>query len=233
MAGRILAIDKCPGIQRIGIGETWRRAIAKCVLHVAGKGAKESCGINQLCAGLKSGIEGAIHAMQHMWERHKAEQEWGFLLIDAKNAFNEQSRTAMLWTVRHQWPSGARFTFNYYKHWGTLVIRNNNGTGAFIYSKEGVTQGDPLSMFVMASDYYLSFVRNLFQQRRRLGTWMMRVQAASSTLLINNLQSYKKSDTKSILIVSHDNLPVATAAFKDSAFTITTSNRYLGGFIGG
>jgi hypothetical protein len=27
------------------------------------------------------------------------------------------------------------------------VIRSNNGTGVFIYSKEGVTQVDPLSMF--------------------------------------------------------------------------------------
>jgi hypothetical protein len=27
--------------------------------------------------------------------------------MDAKNAFNEQNRTAMVWTVRHEWPSGA------------------------------------------------------------------------------------------------------------------------------
>ncbi len=76
------------------------------------------------------------------------EEEWGFLLIDAHNAFNEQNRTVMLWTVRHEWPSGARFAFNCYKHWSILVIRNNDGSGAtFLYSKEGVTQGDPLSMF--------------------------------------------------------------------------------------
>jgi hypothetical protein len=55
---------------------------------------KDACGIDQFCAGLESGIEGAIHAMQHMWETNEAEEEWGFLLIDAKNAFNEQNRTA-------------------------------------------------------------------------------------------------------------------------------------------
>ena len=30
-------------------------------------------------------------------------------MIDARNGFNEQSRLAMLWTVRHRWASMARF----------------------------------------------------------------------------------------------------------------------------
>jgi hypothetical protein len=76
-----------------------------------------------------------------------AGKEWGFLLIDANNAFNEQNWTSMLYTVQQEWPSGARFVFNCYKHWAMLVLQGNNGTGAFIFSKEGVTQGGPLSMF--------------------------------------------------------------------------------------
>jgi hypothetical protein len=53
----------------------------------------------------------------------------------------------MLWTIRHEWPSGAWFAFNCYRHWATLVIRGKGGTVVLIFSKEGVTQGDPLSMF--------------------------------------------------------------------------------------
>ena len=37
-------------------------------------------------------------------------------LVDAHNGFNELSRLAMLWTVRHLWPAGAIFAFNCYKH---------------------------------------------------------------------------------------------------------------------
>jgi hypothetical protein len=37
--------------------------------------------------------------------------------------------------------------FTWYKHWATYTIRGNDGTGVFLSSKEGVTQGDPLSVF--------------------------------------------------------------------------------------
>ena len=71
----------------------------------------------------------------------------GFLLIDARNAFNEENRTAMLWAVQHKWPSGAQFTFNCYCHWDTLVVQDTgDGSVHFFHSKEGVTQGDPLAM---------------------------------------------------------------------------------------
>ena len=36
----------------------------------------------------------------------------GTTLVDAHNGFKELSRLAMIWTVRHRWPAGARFTFN-------------------------------------------------------------------------------------------------------------------------
>jgi hypothetical protein len=244
MAGRLLAIDKSPGIRPIGIGETWRRAIAKCLLHVAGTSAKEACGIDQLCAGLESGIEGAIHAMKHQWDIHKAEEDWGFLLIDAKNAFNEMNRTVMLWTVRHEWPAGARFTFNCYKHWGTLMIRNNDGTATFLSSKEGVTQGDPLSMFVYGIGL-LPLIRILKVSFPEMDqTWYADDAGTGDSFdpikahfrmleEIGPIYGYYPADSsKTILVVSQNNLAAAKAAFKDFDFTIATGHRYLGGYIG-
>ena len=53
----------------------------------------------------------------------------------------------MLWAVWHEWPSGTHFTFNCYLHCATLVVRDiGDGSGHFLHSKEGVTQGDPLAM---------------------------------------------------------------------------------------
>ena len=78
------------------MGEVWRRLISKCVLHVAGNDAKIACGKDQLCAGLEAGIDGAAHAMRQLWEENEGDDEWGFLLVDARNAFNEINRTAAL-----------------------------------------------------------------------------------------------------------------------------------------
>ena len=86
--------------------------MAKCLLRVAGPEAKAACGTTHLAGGLEAGIEGAIHVMRVLWEEQKTEEDWGFLLIDAHNAFNEENRTDMLWGVWHEWPSGEQFTFN-------------------------------------------------------------------------------------------------------------------------
>ncbi len=75
-AGRLVALEKCPGVRPVGIGESWNRLFAKCVMLLAGAEAKDACGIDQLCAGLEAGIEGGIHAMRLLWEMHAAEEEW-------------------------------------------------------------------------------------------------------------------------------------------------------------
>ena len=47
----------------------------------------------------------------------------GTTLVDACNGFNKLRRLAMLWTVRHCWSVGMRFTFNCYRHWAQLLLR--------------------------------------------------------------------------------------------------------------
>lgn len=57
------------------------------------------------------------------------------------------NRTMALWQARLHWPRCARFLYNTYKGHAELVIQ---GGEERLYSREGVTQGDPLSMLMYA-----------------------------------------------------------------------------------
>ena len=112
MSGRLVAIDKNPGVRPVGIGDAIRGFIAKCILEVTKGEAVLACGSDQLCAGLQNGCKSGIHAMHKLFEEMRLEEFWGFLLIDARNAFNEGNRIVMLYVVWHMWPSGATFCMN-------------------------------------------------------------------------------------------------------------------------
>ena len=61
----------------------------------------------------------------------------------------------MLWTVRHRWTTGARFAFNFYRHWAQLLLSQPGEPSVTILRCEGVTQGDPLSMVL----YRITLIR--------------------------------------------------------------------------
>ena len=75
MSDRLIALDKSPGIRPVGIGETWRRLLAKCLLRVSGQEAKVACGTEQLAGGVEAGIEGAIHAARLQWAKHSHKED--------------------------------------------------------------------------------------------------------------------------------------------------------------
>ena len=51
--------------------------------------------------------------------------------------------------VRHRWPSGARLIFNCYHHQALLLVRADDSyAGHCLWSREGLTQGEPLKMIL-------------------------------------------------------------------------------------
>ena len=49
ISGRLIGLDKCPGVIPVGMRETWWRILDKCVLVVTGAVTKEACGTELLC----------------------------------------------------------------------------------------------------------------------------------------------------------------------------------------
>ena len=123
------------------------------------------CEVDQLCSGLKGGIEGAVHAMRELFEEHHADG-WGLLLVDASNAFNSLNRVAAIWNSRIQWPQYSRFLFNTYRGYASLVLQDKKKT-EFLLSKGGVGQGDPLSMYM-----YAAAVMPLIKSLSKPSTWV-------------------------------------------------------------
>ena len=99
MSCRLIALEKQPGVRPVGVGETWRRLFSKTVLKVTVPEETMACQDDQLCVGLKAGIDGTIHGVQAQWDKNSSTEEYFFKLVDAKNAFNDINLVGILWMV--------------------------------------------------------------------------------------------------------------------------------------
>ena len=70
-----LPAEKDPGVRPLVCGEVWMRLICGVVKRETRDQATEACGSNQLCTGLKCGIEGALHAALTFWPQSAGWQE--------------------------------------------------------------------------------------------------------------------------------------------------------------
>ena len=123
MSCRLLALDKCPGVRPIGVGEVLQRILCKVVAMATCADLEDVCSADQLCSGLQAGMEGAIHAVHELFDMH-CDDGWGLLLVDARNAFNSVNRVAALWNSRILWPRCSRYLFNTYQGYARLYIQN-------------------------------------------------------------------------------------------------------------
>ena len=203
-----------------------------------------ACQYYHLCAGLKVGIDGAVHIVQAIWDGNSTTEDWIFLLVDAKNAFKNINGIGILWTVRHLWPSGARFVFTFYRHWSSLILRNGNGTFSFMHSKEGVTQGDPLAM-IAYSIGILPLIKNLKREipdvtqpwytddAGALGMFAIIDTSFNSLTRQGPGRIYYPEPSKSVLIIHLENLEAVKEFRERHVFKVCTGARYLGGYIRG
>ena len=86
MSSCLIALDKCPGVRPIAIGEEHRWILCKVLAMATGSDVVDLCGVRQVSFGLKAGIEGSVHAIRELYEEHCG-NGWGLLLVDAKKCF--------------------------------------------------------------------------------------------------------------------------------------------------
>ena len=98
VAGRLIALDKNPGVRPIGVGEVARRIICKAILALLNPDILEAVGSLQLCAGQDSGCEAAVHFIRHLYSDPSTD---GLLFVDASNAFNSLNREVALRNILH------------------------------------------------------------------------------------------------------------------------------------
>ena len=199
---------------------------------------EDVCGVAQLCSGLRAGMEGAIHAVRELFDLH-SDDGWGVLLVDARNAFNSVNRVAALWNARVLWPRCSRFLFNSYRGYARLLIQ---GSDQFLLSKEGVTQGDPLSMMLYAVAV-LPLIRSLEDSCEWVQNWyaddsscvgeLSSVRRWFDKLLIGGpAYGYFPEPSKTVLVVGSSDLERASDLFRDLGISVVTGSRFLGGFVG-
>ena len=92
------------------------------------------------------GLVGSLLELEATGLLTQEEEPGSTILVNACNDFNELIRLAILWTVHHHWPVGARFMFNCYRHWAHILLLRTSDAPLLILSWERVTQGDPLLM---------------------------------------------------------------------------------------
>ncbi|KAI2490762.1 hypothetical protein MHU86_23809 [Fragilaria crotonensis] len=165
------------------------------------------------------------------------------LLVDATNGFNELGRKAMLWTVRHRWANGARFSFNCYRHSAQLLLRRRGDDCEIILSREGVTQGDPLSMVLyglaltpLAATIRAAVptvVQPWYADDAAMAGPVNGIAAAQRLLLeLGPRRGYFPEPEKLILIVPLATPPNALEPLAEFNFRHEEGHRYLGGFVG-
>ena len=89
MSSILIVLDKRLVVWSVSVGKTWRRIFSKCVMRATGPESTNVFQDDQLFTGLKVIIGGAKHGVQDIWYSNYSTEYWEFLLVDAKNAFNE------------------------------------------------------------------------------------------------------------------------------------------------
>ena len=250
IAGRLIPLDKDPGVRPIGIGEVLRRIVGKAVMTTLKQDIIMNTAPMQLCGGLQGGVEAAIHAVRKIFEEEATE---AILLVDAENAFNALNRNTALRNLRYTCPELFTYILNTYRQEADLFIANSDD---LIQSQEGTTQGDTsalgwyaLSLMPLLREVQVKQTEpdTELESDREPNTYPKQVWYADDSAAGGKLDQlmkwwkdlkdhgpmygYYPKPSKTWLIVKPEHATKAKELFPDVQIT-TKGHRYLGSYIG-
>ncbi|CEM03378.1 unnamed protein product [Vitrella brassicaformis CCMP3155] len=265
---RLIALDKQPGVRPIGIGEVPFRIMTKAICIAARREVEQACGTLQLCAGQQGGIEAACHVVSSLMTGEPLEPIHpppseapadnaasspappppplppicvkAMLALDGTNAWNTTARPNALWQVRRWWPSASRFIWNVYKFPARLHV--GRGT-PHLYSREGVTQGDPAASLIFACASL-----PMFEELQRHHPRVIQVNFADDGSGLGDLPDlrgylddaielgkeirYLINTKKCVLVVQPGDEEEAACLFEGTEVRIVTDAEHLGAMVG-
>ena len=234
VASRLIALDKCPGVRPIGVGEAICRIIGKAISFTLKHDIQDAVGPVQLCASHDGGCEAAIHAMHQLFNLPHTN---AVIQVDASNAFNSLNRQTALRNVLYLCPSIAKVLINSYRSDVNLYIH-----GETIMSQEGITQGDPLAMATYAIST-VPLIHRLSNESIKQAWFADDASAAGDLSAIRQWwdhlvqicpeYGYYPNAPKTWLIVKEESFSQAIQVFQDSGVSITKEGkRHLGAAVG-
>ena len=244
VAGRLIALDKSPGvtpvqIRPIGVGEVLRRIIGKSIMSILKPDITKAAGPLQACAGHKGGVEAAVHAMKKVFDDPHTE---AVILVDASNAFNSMNRGTALHNMQILCPEMATYLINTYRTPPSMYVANSNGVE--ILSEEGCTQGDNAGMSFYACNT-TPLISLLSLRSECSQAWFADDSAAAGKLkdlrgwwdCVNEngpTMGYYPNAGKTWLILKNDNnIERAQRVFEGTNINVTTmGKKHLGACIG-
>ena len=237
LAGRLIPLDKQPGVRPIAIGEVFRRVVGKVIMAVIERDVAAVTVPRQLCVGVPSACEVAVQALTGLYER---DEDTAILLVDASNALNALNRAAAINNIPKVCPAAGRVFVNTYQADIPLYLDG----GEVLYSREGTCQGDPLAMafYALATVPLAAQLGSASESTAQI--WYADDDAAADKIQplrrywsaieeAGPQYGYYPNAKKTVLLVRPHLLAEAQEAFAGTGVRIQTDGvRYLGGAIG-
>ena len=126
--------------------------------------------------------------------------------------------------------------FNTYRGYAALFLQ---GSSDYLLSKEGVTQGDPLSMMLYAVAI-LPLIHSLKNPKSWIQNWYADNSACIATQpslhasfsQLSSSSRYFPQPAKTALVVGPSYVNQATSLFSDLGIRVVSGSRFLGSFVG-